>query len=54
MGCDNMENQVLIGRVIGKLSNQIYRNIAISCSSTNMSGTQGRVLHFILSNNGDV
>ena len=52
MGCDNMENQVLIGRVIGKLSNQIYRNIAISCSSTNMSGTQGRVLHFILSNNG--
>ena len=54
MGCDSMENQVLIGRVIGKLSNQIYRNIAISCSSTNMSGTQGRVLHFILSNNGDV
>ena len=54
MGCDNMENQVLIGRGISKLSNQIHRNIAISCSSTNMSGTQGRVLHFILSNNGDV
>ena len=54
MGCDNMENQVLIGRGISKLSNKIHRNIAISCSSTNMSGTQGRVLHFILSNNGAV
>lgn len=49
-----MENQILVGRSISKLSNQIRRNIAISCSSTNMGGTQGRVLHFILAHNGDV
>lgn len=39
---------------IGKLSNKIRRRIDAFASKGEFSGAQGRVLHFILAQNGDI
>lgn len=49
-----MHAQKPVGRYIGKLSNQIRRRMDVSASKSSISGTQGRILHFILAQDGDV
>lgn len=41
-------------RYIGKLSNQIRRRIDSFSSRTNFSGSQGKILHFVLAQKSDV
>ena len=42
------------GRYIGKLSNQIRRRLDMLSSRKEFSGSQGRTLHFLLSQTGDI
>lgn len=43
-----------VGRCIGKLSNQIRRRLDSYSAKSGVSGSQGRVLHFILAQSEDV
>lgn len=43
-----------VGRCIGKLSNQIRRRLDSFSAKSGVSGSQGRVLHFILAQSEDV
>lgn len=43
-----------VGRYISKLSNKIRRRLDSFSCKDNLSGTQGRVLHFILAQNDDI
>lgn len=43
-----------VGRCIGKLSNQIRRRLDSFSAKSGISGSQGRVLHFILAQTEDV
>lgn len=43
-----------VGRCIGKLSNQIRRRLDSFSAKSGVSGSQGRVLHYILAQTEDV
>ena len=43
-----------VGRYIGKLSNQIRRRLDSFSAKSGVSGSQGRVLHFVLAQTEDV
>lgn len=47
-----MQNSV--GRTIGRLSNQIRRRLDACSTHNGMSGSQGRILHFILAQTEDI
>ena len=49
-----MEHDKHAARYISKLSNKLRRKIDAFSSRENFSGSQGRVLHFILAQNNDV
>lgn len=49
-----MHNLLSVGRKIGNLTNQIRRRLDVSASKSSISGTQGRILHFILAQDKDV
>lgn len=49
-----MENKRYAARYISKLSNKLRRKIDAFSSKKNFSGSQGRVLHFLLAQAGDV
>lgn len=49
-----MENKRYAARYISKLSNKLRRKIDAFSSRKNFSGSQGRVLHFLLAQTGDV
>lgn len=49
-----MENKRYAARYISKLSNKLRRRIDAFSSKKNFSGSQGRVLHFLLAQAGDV
>ncbi|MCI8786546.1 MAG: MarR family transcriptional regulator [Eubacterium sp.] len=49
-----MEHDKHAARYISKLSNKLRRKIDAFSSKENFSGSQGRVLHFILSQNNDI
>ena len=49
-----MEHDKHAARYISKLSNKLRRKIDAFSSRENFSGSQGRVLHFILAQNHDI
>ncbi|MCI8666988.1 MAG: MarR family transcriptional regulator [Dorea sp.] len=49
-----MEHNKHAARYISKLSNKLRRKIDAFSSKENFSGSQGRVLHFILAQNKDI
>lgn len=49
-----MGNKRYAARYISKLSNKLRRKIDAFSSKKNFSGSQGRVLHFLLAQAGDV
>ena len=49
-----MKHDKHAARYISKLSNKLRRKIDAFSSKENFSGSQGRVLHFILAQNNDV
>lgn len=49
-----MTHDKYAARYISKLSNKLRRKIDAFSSRGNLSGSQGRVLHFILAQRGDV
>lgn len=51
---DNMEHDKHAARYVSKLSNKLRRKIDAFSSRESFSGSQGRVLHFILAQSSDV
>lgn len=49
-----MFQEKVAGRCIGNLSNQIRRRLDALSAKRGMSGSQGRVLHFVLAQSEDV
>lgn len=49
-----MYQDMRVGRCIGKLSNQIRRRLDALSSRDGISGSQGRILHFVVAQQEDV
>lgn len=49
-----MYEKIAVGRCISKLSNQIRRRLDSFSAKSGVSGSQGRVLHFVLAQPEDV